>query len=295
MRKVRLIYNPSSGDTSFKQKLDYVVEVFQAKGLQVVPHRSFDKKDIRGVIRRMKNETYYGLAVAGGDGTIHEVINAMAEEQVQVPLSVIPAGTANDFAAHINTPREIEKIAALIAEGHYRAVDLGKANDRYFVNVASAGLLTDVSHTVDTNFKNVLGKLAYYLKGVEQLPNFRSIPFQIESNEVHTEEELFLFLVLNGSCAGGFSRIVPAYIDDGLLDVIAIRKCSLPHLVTLMLKILRGEHLLDRRVLYFQTKEVLFKSFTPLSSDLDGERGPDLPLQVRVCPGNLKVFVNRQD
>jgi len=295
MRKIRLIYNPASGDTSFKQKLDYVLEVFQLQGLQVVPHRSLDNEDIRHVVRQMRNETYEGLAVAGGDGTIHEVINAMAEEQLQVPLGVIPAGTANDFAAHINMPREIEKIGALIAEGHYRAVDLGKANNRYFVNVASAGLLTDVSHTVDINFKNVLGKLAYYLKGVEQLPNFRSIPFRIESNEVNAEEELFLFLVLNGSCAGGFSRIVPAYIDDGLLDVVAIRKCSITHLITLMLKILRGEHLQDRRVLYFQTKEVLFSSYTPLTSDLDGEKGPQLPLHVRVCPGNLKIFCNQQN
>lgn len=294
MRKVRLIYNPVSGDTSFKQKLDYAVEVFQANRLLLVPHRYSDKEDIREVVRRMNDENYYGLTVAGGDGTIHEVINAMLAEQVKVPLCVIPAGTANDFAAHFSMPREIEKISALLAKGYYRPIDLGKANERYFINVASAGLLTDVSHMIDTHFKNVLGKLAYYLKGFEQLPNFRPIPFQIESNELNTEEELFLFLVLNGSCAGGVSGVVPAYIDDGLLDVIAIRKCSLPHLVTLMLKILRGEHLNDRRILYFQTKEVLFKSLTPLSSDLDGEKGPDLPLHVRVCPGIINVFTDGQ-
>lgn len=294
MRKVRLIYNPAAGDTSFRHNLDHVIECFQQRGLQVVPYRTFGKDDISEAVRQIRGESYYAVAVAGGDGTVHEVINMLVAEEVEVPLAIIPAGTANDFAAHFHIPRDIDKISDMIAAGYHREVDLGKANDRYFINVASAGLLTDVSHTIDIHFKNVFGKLAYYLKGVEQLPNFRPIPFQIESAEYSGNEELYLFLVLNGSYAGGFSNIVPARLDDGLLDVIAIRRCSLPHLVSLTYKLLRGEHLNDRRILYFQTKAVTFRSLPPLASDLDGEKGPNLPIHIKMYPGRLKVFVNQQ-
>lgn len=294
MRRIRLIYNPASGDAGFRHKLDDVIRCFQQRGLQVIPHRSLGKEDISEAVRQVGPDAYCGLAAAGGDGTIHEVINAMASEGVSVPLAVIPAGTANDFAAYLNIPYDLDKIAEIIATGRYCTVDLGKANERYFVNVASAGLLTDVPHTIGIHFKNIFGKLAYYIKGVEQLPNFRPLPFYIESNEYCGHEELFLFLVLNGSCAGGFSRIAPARADDGLLDVIAIRRCSLPHLFSLAVKLLRGEHLRDRRVLYFQTREVSFSSPVSLTSDLDGEKGPALPLHIRMCAGMLKVFVNRQ-
>jgi diacylglycerol kinase (ATP) len=292
MRKLRLIYNPASGDTGFKHKLDSVIECFQTRGLQVIPHRSAGREDIQEAVRQVRHEDYYGIVAAGGDGTIHQVINAMAAEEIQVPLGIIPAGTANDLAAHFNISREIEQISTMVAAGQRCAIDVGQANDQFFVNVASSGLLTDVSHTIDIHFKNVFGKLAYYLKGVEQIPNFRPIPFQIESEELCAQEELFLFLVLNGSFAGGFANIAPALIDDGFLDVIAIRKCSLPHLISLSLKLLRGEHLYDRRILYFRTKEVTFRSLSHLDSDLDGEKGPQLPLHIKIRPHYLNVFVN---
>lgn len=293
MRKVRLIYNPVSGNASFRHVLDQVIECFQQRGLQVVPHRALGKESIAEAVCQMRGEEYYAIAAAGGDGTINAVINAMADAGVVTPLALIPAGTANDFAAHLGMPCDIDRISAMIAAGQYCTVDLGKANDRYFANVASAGLLTDVSHSIGIHFKNLFGKLAYYFKGVEQLPNFRPIAFQIESEEFSGEEELFLFLVLNGSCAGGFPHIVPARVDDGLLDVIAIRRCSLPQLVALLVKLLRGEHLNDQRILYFQTKAVTFRSVIPLTSDLDGEQGPELPIHIKTCSAMLRVFVEQ--
>lgn len=291
MRKVRLIYNPASGDTSFRNRLDYVIEQFQRREMQIVPHRICCKEEIPTAVRLMQGGEYYALAVAGGDGTIHDVVNAMMAAGIDVPLAVIPSGTANDFAAHFQLPAAIDRISSMVDAGHCRVIDVGKANEHYFVNVASAGLLTDVSHTVGLQFKNLFGKMAYYLKGLEQLPNFQPIPFRIESEEYCGDEELFLFLILNGGYAGGFRLVVPAQADDGLLDVVAIRRCSLSQLISLLFKIFRGEHLQDGRILYFQTKEVAFHSNVPLVSDLDGEKGPALPLHVKVCPGMLKIFI----
>ena len=291
MRKVRLVYNPVSGNTSLRNKLDYLIGNFQQYGLQIVPYRTFSKDDIPAVLEEAQAEGYFAIAVAGGDGTVHDVVNAMAATGCEAPLAVIPAGTANDFAVHLNMPSALDRLSAMVAAGHYREIDLGKANDRYFVNVASAGLLTDVSHTIGLHFKNLFGKLAYYLKGLEQLPNFQPIPFRIDSEEYCGDEELYLFLVLNGSYAGGFRLVASAQVDDGLLDVIAVRRCYLPYLVSLMFKLARGGGLRDSQVLYFRTKAVAFRSTVALTSDLDGEKGPLLPLRIEVCPRKLKVFL----
>jgi len=290
VRKVRLIYNPAAGNTSFRHKLDYLIGKFQQYGLQIVPYRTLCKEDIPAALRETPAEAYSAIVAAGGDGTVHDVVNAMVDARIEVPLAVIPAGTANDFAAHLHMPSTLDNLSAMVAAGNYREIDLGKANDRYFINVASAGLLTDVSHTIGLHFKNLFGKLAYYLKGLEQLPDFQPLPFRIDSEEYCGEEELYLFLILNGSYAGGFRLVVPAQVDDGLLDVIAVRRCSLPYLISLMFKLARGGGLRDRQVLYFQTKAVAFRSTVALTSDLDGEKGPLLPLQIEVCPRKLKVF-----
>lgn len=294
VRKVKLIYNPASGNTSFRNKLDYLIEKFQQCGLQIVPCRTLCKEDIPMALREVQAEAYYAIVVAGGDGTVHDAVNAMAAAGIDIPLAIIPAGTANDFAAHLNMPSTLDQLSIMVAAGNYREIDLGKANDRYFINVASAGLLTDVSHTIGLHFKNLFGKLAYYLKGLEQLPNFQPIPLRIDSEEYCGDEELYLFLVLNGSYAGGFRLVVPAQVDDGMLDVIAIRRCSLPYLVSLMFKLARGGGLQDSQVLYFQTKAVAFRSSIALTSDLDGEKGPLLPLQIEVCPRKLKVFFQEE-
>jgi len=292
MKKIRLFYNPIAGDRSFRNSLDNVIESFQAYKLQVVPYRLEGAKIPPAAFAGLNAEDYHSIVAAGGDGTLHQVVNAMVENNIDLPLGIMPAGTSNDFAAYLNLPRNFEACCKIIAEGVPVPVDLGTVNGINFVNVIGGGLLVDVPQKTDLNLKSILGKLAYYLKGLEQLPNFRPFKVQINSLGKSINDSVFLFLVLNSSVAGGFAKVAPdAKIDDGKLDVLVIKSCSLPEIVSIFIKLLRGEHLNSPYLDYFQTDEVIISSEQVIETDVDGEAGPDFPLYIKVKQNKLKVFM----
>ena len=95
---------------------------------------------------------YSILAVAGGDGTVNEIVNGMMEK-LDLPLAIFPVGTANDFGHHLNLPKSVADCCDVILRNNIRRVDIGKVNDKYFINVCSGGLFTTVSQSVDLNIK----------------------------------------------------------------------------------------------------------------------------------------------
>ena len=115
-----------------------------------------------------------------------------------MPIGILPVGTANDFGKFINIPQDIEEACKQILSSKPVKVDIGKINDRYFINVASTGLFTDVSQKTDVTLKNAIGKLAYYIKGIEELPNFRKLKIKLKSKEVDYNGEMYLMLIFNG-------------------------------------------------------------------------------------------------
>lgn len=288
MNRAFLIYNPYSGNRSFRLKIDQVVHKLQLGGYIVTPYRTLSVENIYEGIK-FANE-HDVIIVSGGDGTINHVINAMIQHNINKPLGIIPSGTANDFASHLGIGRKITDACEIIARGNLTKFDLGKINDRYFINVAAAGLLTDVSQKIDINLKNTLGKVAYYLKGIEQLPNFRAIPIKITTEDKIIEEKIFLFVILNGSSAGGFKLAPDATANDGYLNLIAVKQCNLVELLNLFIKMLKGEHLDSNNIIYLRGKNFKIECSDDIETDIDGERGPNFPLDVRVSDKTINIF-----
>lgn len=289
MKKARLIYNPYSGDRTFRMKLDMVIDKLQRGGYEVIPHRTKSVDDIYESF--LAGGTFDCVIVSGGDGTINHVINAMIKNDIDVPIGIIPSGTSNDFAAHLNIPKRVSQACDIIVKGKTTEIDVGKINERYFVNVAAAGLLTDVSQKIDINLKNTLGKMAYYIKGIEQLPNFKAIPISILHNNSLIEETVYLFVILNGSTAGGFKLAPDATAFDGKLNLIAVKECNIIELFNLFIKMLKGEHLESNSIIYLKGKEFKINCKENIETDIDGEAGPDFPLNISISDKKLKVFV----
>jgi len=286
-----LIYNPGSGDRSFKNRLDEVVEEFQRGGYQVVPYKTLGVDDIEVGVKLTQNDDYYGIAVAGGDGTINRVVNAMIKYNIKLPLGIFPWGTANDLASYFGITRDIKRCCKIILKDNIVPIDLGKINDRYFVNVAAGGLLTDVSQKIDINLKSTLGKLAYYIKGLEQIPNFRPIPAEFITDEYVIKEKIYLFTAFNGCSAGGFNLLAKdAKIDDGKLDVIAVKACPLMELIALFIKLLKGEHLQDENIIYIRTDKIRVNCAHDIETDIDGEPGPLFPVEINAVKGEINFF-----
>lgn len=289
MDKVRLIYNPYSGENAILKELDVIMEMHQKKGYQVVPYRIERGKDVKEALD-IVDESYKYILIAGGDGTVDTVVNAMMEKNIDLPIAILPVGTANDFGKFINMPRNVEGALEKILSSEPVPVDIGRINQKYFINVASTGLFTDISQKTDVNLKNTIGKLAYYLKGIEELPNFRKLKVKITSKELTYDGDMYLLLVFNGQTAGNLKLATRADVRDGFLDVIVIKAVPVYEILPLFIKILKGEHLDSEKVVYFKTDDVLIESDEDIVTDIDGEKGPGFPLRIECIKGGIKVL-----
>ncbi len=295
MRKVKFIYNPFSGENTIVGDIDTVIMTHQRKGYIVVPHRiSFDT-EIDQAFDDI-DDTYEYVIIAGGDGTVDTVVNCMKKRDIDLPIAILPVGTANDFAKFIGMSQNVEEACEQILSSKPKDLDIGKINDKYFINVASTGLFTDVSQKTDVNLKNTIGKLAYYLKGLEQLPNFRSLHIKVSSEEIEFHGEMYLMLVFNGQTAGNFKLAYKADVTDGMLDVIIIKAVMLKDLLPLFIKILKGEHLEGQNgIIYFKTDKLDIECHEDIVTDIDGERGPDFPIHIECIKGGIKVLGIKSD
>lgn len=293
LKKILLIYNPVSGNAKFKNKLDTIIDSFQRRKILLATYRTTPNDSAQNFSECVKTFQPHGIISAGGDGTLHAVINWLMKFKINLPVGIIGSGTSNDFATHLKISDD-ENYFDAIADNRTRTVDLGLVNGReYFINVASAGALTSIAHEVDSRQKNSLGKIAYYIHGFGEIPNFKSIPLKISADGKNFDVDAFLFLVLNSPAVAGLKKVIDcAQIDDGKLDFIAIKKSSPRKIFTLTKKILSGHCVDDEpNIFHVQAKSFEISSTAELVSDVDGEIGDALPIKIDCIPGAIKIFV----
>lgn len=290
MKKVKFIYNPYSGENTIIMDIDKVIAVHQKYGYIVVPFRISYEYEISEALDDV-DDSYDYILIAGGDGTVDNVVNQMKRLNIDLPIAVLPVGTANDFAKFLGIPMEVDKACKQILNSKTKKVDIGKINNKYFVNVASTGLFTDISQKTSVALKNTIGKLAYYVKGLEALPNFKKLKVKVSSKEANYDGEMYLMLIFNGQTAGNLKLAYKAELDDGFLDVIIIKAGTIVEMSALFIKMLRGEHLDHvNNLLYFKTDKLFVECHEDIVTDMDGERGPEFPLAIECIKGGLKVL-----
>lgn len=292
MKRLLLAYNPVSGNASFKSRLDSVIEEFQKRDVLLSFYRTQKGKN-EALLDFIHETGAEGVIAAGGDGTLHGVVNLLMQAGIHLPIGMIGSGTSNDFATYLHIHENLESYFDRIAEGHTRKVDLGRVGETYFINVASAGVLTSIAHEVDAKLKNALGKLAYYLRGIGEIPKFRSFPLSLEADGEKWELDAFLFIILNSSVVGSMKNVAEeATVDDGKLDFLAVKKCSPAQLMKLTADLIAGKSVTGQEaVLHVQAKKFLVSAQKgELVSDLDGEIGPLLPLEIETVPNAIEVY-----
>lgn len=295
MKKFLLAYNPVSGDAMFKKKLDEIIDQFQRRGAVIIPYRTVKAAEDPFYKKAVEELGVDGVIVAGGDGTLHKIINMTIKGNLKVPVGIIPSGTSNDFAVHLGIDDYNKYINSIVA-GETQYIDIGSIGDEYFINVVSAGMMSSVAHDVDSRLKNALGKLAYYLRGLGELSNLKSMNFTINCDGEIIKEKIFMVLVSNSPVVASFKNISPkASISDGKLDMVVVRQCSIPELMKIMADTINGRLVENSNVIYRQAKNFTFECNDEVGSDLDGEAGPKLPLQITTHPDALKMFVMKED
>jgi YegS/Rv2252/BmrU family lipid kinase len=292
---VLLIYNSNAGNHSFYQNLDIIISKFQAKDQQIIPYKIDEIDKFLKFFRNLNPRNYSKVLIAGGDGTLNLVITQMLKYGWQTPIGIYPAGTANDYANYFKLPKKIEDITDIYTENHFVYSDVGCVNNNYFVNVLSLGFLVNVAQKTGLKAKNRFGVLAYYLKGLEEAVNVSYTPISLETKAIKIKEEIILMLVLNGTSAGGFNKMLfDASVSDGLLDVLIFKKCPIYELLPLFIKLINGEHVSSQYVMHFKTDYLKIDADENVLVDLDGEKSVRCPLEINVCEKVINVLVPKE-
>lgn len=178
-------------------------------------------------------------------------------------------------------------------------VDCGKVNDRYFLNVLAGGLLSSVAYKVPSDLKTNLGPVAYWIEGLKEVNSIKkTIPLKLKTGSDEYDIDATMFLISNTRSVGGFKRLMlDADLHDGLLDVLVISKVSYMDAIPLLNKIALGEHLESDKVLYFQTSrlEMSTTSDKPVTLDIDGEEGPQLPAVIECIDSAITLVIPNEE
>lgn len=258
MKRARIIYNPTSGREIFKKHLAQVLQKFEQAGYETSTHATTCAGDATHAAKEAALREFDLIIAAGGDGTINEVVNGLAPLDNRPTLGVIPVGTTNDFARALGIPREdILKAADTVINGVARPIDIGQVNGQYFINIAGGGRLTELTYDVPSKLKTMLGQLAYYLKGMEMLPSLRPTEVEIEYDGKLFQGEIMLFLVTLTNSVGGFEKLAPdSSLNDGMFDLMILKKANLAEFIRVATMALRGEHINDQHIIYTKANRV---------------------------------------
>lgn len=223
MKSAVFLYNTQSGKCKIGHCTDSICTVFRAYGYEITPQPiDFEANPFDG------NEQIDLMVVAGGDGTVNYVVNSMKSKGLDIPLGVIPAGTANDFAGALGMSHKPLEAARQIASGAIDRVDCGCVNGLYFVNIFSFGIFTTTSQRTPDERKHKIGKLAYIIEGVKEFRAMHAVPLQVVADGEAFDFNSLMVLVFNGETAGGFRLARRSSIKDGLFDCLMLEKKKFP-------------------------------------------------------------------
>lgn len=292
MKRARIIYNPTAGREQFKKDLPMVLECLEQAGFEASAHATIGDGDAKKAAKIAVERKYDLVVISGGDGTINEVVQGIAEEDYRPEIGIIPSGTTNDFARALTIPRDTKQAVDIILENNILPLDIGKVNDEYFVNIAGGGDLTELTYEVPSKMKAVIGQLAYYVKGIEMLPSLKPVYTRIEYDGNVFEDEIMMFLVANTNSVGGFEKIAPnALINDGYFDLIILKETNLAEFLRIATAALRGTHIDDKQVVYLQAKQIKVTPQSRMQLNIDGEYGGLLPGEIINLKQHIKFFV----
>ncbi|MFC4102181.1 MULTISPECIES: diacylglycerol kinase [Paenibacillus] len=294
IKRARLIYNPTSGREEMKRRLPDILQKLERGGIETSCHATESEGDATIAAAEAADRGFDMIIAAGGDGTLYEVINGLAQKESRPPLGILPLGTTNDFARALGIPKHWEYACDLITQQYTRPIDVGQANSRYFINIAGGGSLTELTYEVPSKLKTMIGQLAYYMKGLEKMTRLRPTELILKAEEIgELHEEFMMFLICNSNSVGGFEKLAQeAILDDGLFDVVVLRKCNLPEFIRIATMALRGEHFNDPHVIHFQTRQLSVTTPDYVQLNLDGEYGGTLPCTFTNLPRHLNIFVD---
>jgi len=226
--------------------------------------------------------------VMSGDGLVGQIGGSLAG--TGVPLGIIPGGRGNDLARVLGIPSDPRGAVAVLAEGYEREIDVGVANDRRFLCVASCGFDSDANR-IANEARLVRGNLVYAYAALRALAAWRPANFRVAIDGEPLEFAGYSVAAGNSSTFGGGMMIAPhAELDDGLLEVIAISQVSKVRYLRGIPKAFKGTHVENEEVTERRGTTIEIRADRPFAVYADGEHLTDLPATLSTMRRALRVI-----
>jgi YegS/Rv2252/BmrU family lipid kinase len=235
-------------------------------------------------------EGFKKIIAVGGDGTVNEVVNGIAESDAA--LGVIPGGSGNDFIRSINNHKNIEDIIRDNISGRITKADLGACNGKYFINVASAGFDGEVTIETENAKKIFSGSTAYIMAMLKTIFRYKGRRLRVQIDDLEFEENTLLVAVANGRYYGGGMLPAPnAIINDGYFDICHIKHLPVIKMLFLFPKFMKGKHANIKEVTMFKGKKVRLECTEALAVNLDGEINKASEVEFQIIPNGINIIV----
>ena len=279
-----IILNPVAGKKKAQKNLAIAESFLSARGIAYEAHKTCATHDAEDIVRRLTLAGATDLIVIGGDGTLHEVLNGIADPS-KVRLGLIPSGTGNDFAEKAGIPQNVEKALALIVDGEAKETDYLEVGGKRCMNVGGIGMDVEVLERCSRG--KLKGKLKYLISLMQSLFAFKGLPILIQSEGREEKRDALIAAVCNGAQFGGGIYICPtAEVDDNLLDVVIVDCIGGKwKIIKAFIQLLKGRILQYPLTTHFRCESVRFATDTPCTAQLDGELYEGLNFDVKLCKG----------
>ncbi len=297
MSTMSLIVNPAAGRGRAASLAPDAARVLEGLGVPFEMQQTTRPGEGVEMAERASHEGCPAVVAVGGDGTVNEVLNGLVRAHTNgaplATLGVIPAGSGNDFQYMLEKTDSLQEACRRLAEGQTRRIDIGKVNDRYFVNGVGIGF-DAVVNVVSRRHRRLRGLALYLLALLETVFIYYRAPFTtigLEGAEI--KAPMLMVSAMNGRRFGGGFLVTPeARIDDGLLDLCLAHRVSRPAILGLIPHFIRGTHVSKPPVKMARARRVVVASDDGLPSHVDGEiyTSNARRLEIEILPKCLSII-----
>lgn len=278
--KYVFIINPASGKTDYDKIKQNIMKTLENENYEIYETKA--PKEATEIASRFKNEENTVVYSVGGDGTLNEVVNGIAEGKCK--LGIIPTGSGNDF---YRTLKE--------AQTENVRLDLGKVNGRYFINIASVGMDAETCNNANKIKSKIKLHSSYYLALIHTFLTFKSKSLKLKIDKNVYAGDYIIAAICNGKYYGGGFKIAPvASFDDNQFDIYLVSKASKFKLIKILLALLKSEHEKYNEVRKYTGKNITITSENNLIINIDGEITISKNIEIEMIEDALIIYNNNE-
>ncbi len=299
-----LVMNPASAGGRTRRNGPAIASALRSVGIGFDLHRTTRPGDATAAVRSALAQGYRTILVAGGDGTLNEVVNGFFDAggspiEPDAVLGVLPSGTGGDFRRAAGIPARLDAAAALIASGSRRRIDAGRVDfasgdHRFFVNIADCGMGGEVVARVNRSAHKASGPrgtAVFLAASIVTLWNYAPRRARIDVDGVRIERDVRSVVVANGQYFGGGMHVAPgAELDGGRFDVVVIAETGRTRVLTGIPSLYRGRHVARREVEVYRGRVVRVAcDGAPMLFDVEGEQVGTTPATLTCLPAAINI------